>query len=498
MTATSPASTARVLPDTTPWRRALTGALSGLLAGLLYGSLLSSQQMSPMLPAADFSPESVPPLLLHLLVSAAIGLVFGLVSGDQISTAGEGVIWGVVVGMMWWMLGPLTLFPLLQGARPDWSMTFARSTFPQLAGLSVTYGAMMGLLFWVLNGLAIHRRAGWLARRGWIHTLQAATSGGLAGLLGGWVFGVWMEQAGFFPLIAGLVNSTDPLTGRWLHFGISILIGVTYGVLFQEETRTLGTSIAWGMGYGLIWWIVGPLTVMPWLLGQGVQWSLLAAQSAFPSLIGHLLYGITLGFVQALLSRVWRLLFVDSDPLMREPEGPGTRNLRALLLGAVASIGGGLAFTVVMVATNALPMVAGLMGMSGDLEGFILHMGISVVIGAAYGVLFRRDAQSPTTALAWGLVYGMVWWVLGPLTLMPALLGAPLAWSVEAVSGAFPSLVGHLLYGVVLALLYHRLLLYYAPRQMSSSRDHHRPSRAAPALWMLIVLLLLLLLLLQV
>lgn len=151
-----------------------------------------------------------------------------------------------------------------------------------------------------------------------------------------------------------------------------------------------------------------------------------------------------------------------------------------------------------MVATNALPVIAGLMGMSGAIEGFIVHMGISVLIGAAYGLLFQHESTSPYAALAWGLVYGTVWWVLGPLTLMPSLLGSPLQWSLEAASSNFPSLVGHLLYGVVLAFVYDRLLQRYDPRRANAAQTEIAPSaKAVPALWVLVLILLFFILLLQ-
>ncbi len=470
------------------------GTLAGLLAGLIYAALLTSQQISPMMNATDLPGDS----LFHLLLSAIVGGWFGLTLGERTATVGGSLVWGINFGVLWWLVGPLTLFPLLNGVRPDWSVTTARTAFPLLVGLSVTYGAFMGLLHWGLYKLVVNRRNLRVVRQRLLHTVQASISGGLSGLLGGWIFGMWMEQTGFFPLVAGLVNSTDPGMGRSLHFGISVLIGVSYGILFQRDTRTIGTSIAWGLVYGLIWWILGSLTLMPLLLGQGVQWSLAAAQSVFASLIGHLLYGITLGVAQAVLNQIWRTLFVDSDPLMREPEGPGTRGLRALGLGAVASIGGGLAFTTVMVATNALPVIAGLMGMSGAIEGFIVHMGISVLIGAAYGLLFRHESTSSYAALAWGLVYGTVWWVLGPLTLMPSLLGSPLQWSLEAASSNFPSLVGHLLYGVVLAFVYDRLLQRYDPRRANAAQTEIAPfAKAVPALWVLTLILLLFIVLLQ-
>jgi uncharacterized membrane protein YagU involved in acid resistance len=431
--------------------------------------------------------------LLNLLLSAIVGACFGLVLGKQAVTAGQGLVWGIVLSVVWWWLGPLTLFPLSHGERPTWDLATAQTAFPLFIGLAVTYGAFLGVLYWLFCTVVENRYHLQRLRQHVWHFLQVAITGGLAGLLGGWVFGAWMEQAGFFPLIAGLVNAADLDTGRGLHFLISIIIGISYGVLFVQDTRTFGASIAWGMIYGFMWWVLGALTLMPWLLGAGIQWGLAPAQAAFPSLLGHLLYGITLGIVQSGLVYIWRVLFIDSDPLTREPEGPGTRNLRALGLGAIASLGGGLIFSGVMIATNALPVVAALAGMSSPLVGFFVHMAISSIIGATYGILFRAEIATRHTALGWGMVYGVMWWLLGPLTLMPLLLGSPLQWSLESASNNFPSLIGHLLYGVVLALLYSGLSQRYLPH----AKNRQQPTtQATPALWLLIILFLFFMLLL--
>ncbi len=468
--------------------RVLIGTLAGLLTGMMYGALLDSQQMSPMMHLTDLPGNT----FFHLLLSALVGASFGLMLNKQAETPGKSLIWGITLGVGWWLVGPLTLFPVFNGGSPDWRIAAAGHAFPLLIGLAVTYGACMGLLYWLLVELVETRPDLQLIRHALRQTAQAAISGGLAGLLGGWVFGIWMAQAAFFPLIAGLVNSTEVMTGRGLHFGISVIIGISYGILFQRDTRTIGSSIAWGLVYGLIWWMLGPLTLMPWLLGQGVQWSLSAAQEAFPSLIGHLLYGITLGIAQASLSQLWRTLFVDSDPLTREPEGPGTRSLRALGLGAAASIGGGLVFSMVMVATDAIPTEAHLVGMSsGVAAGFVVSMVISTIIGAVYGLIFRQEITSRHFAPGWGLVYGVMWWVLGSLTLTPLILDHPLQWSLEAATGNFPSLVGHLLYGVILALVYDHLLNQSLKRSVHQvMKKTFVPSSASPVLGLLVGLLL--------
>jgi hypothetical protein len=50
----------------------------------------------------------------------------------------------------------------------------------------------------------------------------------------------------------------------------------------------------------------------------------------FGSLVGHIIYGLILGVVYATLDRLWVRLFIQSDPLNREKEGPGFRFLRSL------------------------------------------------------------------------------------------------------------------------------------------------------------------------
>ncbi len=62
----------------------------------------------------------------------------------------------------------------------------------------------------------------------------------------------------------------------------------------------------------------------------------------------------------------------------------------------------------------------------------------------------------PPAVMGFGLAYGGAWWILGPLTLMPLLMGMGFGvnWNAAAAAGMLPSLVGHLMYGGVLGLVY--------------------------------------------
>lgn len=133
--------------------------------------------------------------------------------------------------------------------------------------------------------------------------------------------------------------------------------------------------------------------------------------------------------------------------------------------------------------------------------GLLVHVAIAAVVGMTYGVLFRRQAFDSAAAVGWGMSYGFVWWVLGPLTLAPVILGSAPAWDVASATAAFPSLIGHLAFGAGLGFSAHRLEARYSPWWISRSEreaalmDARRTAAmsAGPALWTLLVLVAVLL-----
>ena len=122
--------------------------------------------------------------------------------------------------------------------------------------------------------------------------------------------------------------------------------------------------------------------------------------------------------------------------------------------GVVGGVAGGLVFGAMMAAMGMLPMIASVVGSSSALIGFLYHMFNSVVIGAIFGLLFGAQSHNYGLGAALGLLYGAIWWVLGPMILMPLLLGMGLQFGAAFTPPMLMSLVGHLLYGLITGLVY--------------------------------------------
>ncbi len=116
-----------------------------------------------------------------------------------------------------------------------------------------------------------------------------------SGLTGGVVFGAMMAMMGMLPMIGNMVGIPSAWVGFFVHMLISATIGGTYAVLVTASG--LRGGVASGLAYGVAWWILGPLTLMPFFMGMGlgVNWNVAAAGQAMPSLVGHLIFGGILG-----------------------------------------------------------------------------------------------------------------------------------------------------------------------------------------------------------
>jgi hypothetical protein len=125
--------------------------------------------------------------------------------------------------------------------------------------------------------------------------------------------------------------------------------------------------------------------------------------------------------------------------------------------GIIGGLVGGLVMAVPMAMMGALPMVGALIGQPNAIVGFLFHLVISAVNGAGFTYTLANRVTDLGSGITWGLIYGAIWWVLGPLLIMPTWMGMGPQLMGAGISAAIPSLGAHLLFGGALGYVYNML-----------------------------------------
>ena len=395
---------------------------------------------------------------------------------------------GSTFGAFWWYLGPLTLLPLMTGGSPTWDVVSAQEALPLLLG-HVFYGAATGLALVFIRHRPKVQALMTMVRPG------ALLRGALAGLICGSLLGVSLSVQDQLQSSVGL--SADQSLAPWmLTLLIGLLSGVCFALLYPAPTDGAGPALIRGSVYGFLWWVIAPLTLVPLIGGSGLLWELGDINEVFATLPGYILLGAGVALLYQGLGGLVNVLFSDLIG-SGDQEGVGAQGLRILGRTITGGLAGGLLFSLIMIQTDFLPSVADLVGTTSLVAGFFVHMAIAQLVGASYGVLFRRQSYSVGSALGWGVSYGFFWSILGPLTLMPVFLGSTPQWTPEAVATVFPSLIGHLVYGAGLGITFYVLEARYNPWWITRTqfqanlvaRRRAQALSAGPALWALVVII---------
>ncbi len=123
---------------------------------------------------------------------------------------------------------------------------------------------------------------------------RRVAAGAAGGVLGGLVFGAMMQVMDMIPMVAMLVDSESLAVGWAVHLAISLLLGAGFGLLAGRGLDSWGTGLALGVGFGVVWWVLGALIAMPAGLGMP---TLQLTTMAWQSLMGHVVFGAVLGAV---------------------------------------------------------------------------------------------------------------------------------------------------------------------------------------------------------
>ncbi|KUO14531.1 hypothetical protein [Streptomyces dysideae] len=134
-----------------------------------------------------------------------------------------------------------------------------------------------------------------------------AAWGAAAGLVGGVGFGIWMSvskpmmDTAMIKMVAGLLGSDSAFAGWLIHLGISLSAGLVFGAMLGQWATRMMPAIVLGLAYGVVWWVMGALWIMPANLGMPVfEWNDVTSSSFG----GHLVFGLLIGAAYSCIATV--------------------------------------------------------------------------------------------------------------------------------------------------------------------------------------------------
>ncbi|PYN87526.1 MAG: hypothetical protein DMD87_14060 [Candidatus Rokuibacteriota bacterium] len=116
---------------------------------------------------------------------------------------------------------------------------------------------------------------------------------------------------------------------------------------------------------------------------------------------------------------------------------------RRIGTGLVAGLIAGIVFTLVALFlrtampgdehTSMLVVAAEALHSHGRLAGWVASLVYTVIIGGIFGWLVSAEPADEPRLMLWGGLYGLAWWIVSGVLLIPALLGkVPLSSAAHA------------------------------------------------------------------
>lgn len=126
---------------------------------------------------------------------------------------------------------------------------------------------------------------------------------------------------------------------------------------------------------------------------------------------------------------------------------------KVIWYGLIGGIVGGLLFGIVMHMQGMIAMLAGTMGSESIIFGWMIHMMISVIFGVAFGLLTLVIQNIWILAV----VFSVGIWIIGPLVIMPMMMGMGTNLANAFTPDQLMSLVTHLFFSFIVAIVFKLL-----------------------------------------
>ena len=130
-------------------------------------------------------------------------------------------------------------------------------------------------------------------------------------------------------------------------------------------------------------------------------------------------------------------------------------NKKNLWTGAISGVLAGIIFGFIMIKTGAFDEFGKLVGNLNPFSVFLMHIIYTTIIGIIFAMTFHKVAHDFFQCVMGGMVYGVIWWVVGHLILSPLMMGYAVSLDFQTMTDAFPMLISYLVFGTSLGLIYY-------------------------------------------
>ncbi|AIY05650.1 hypothetical protein Plano_1685 [Planococcus sp. PAMC 21323] len=132
-----------------------------------------------------------------------------------------------------------------------------------------------------------------------------------------------------------------------------------------------------------------------------------------------------------------------------------TSIVKAALIGSTVA---GFLFGIFMQMMGMITVIASMAGSDSLVVGWIMHMMISWIFGLGYGAMTYFSSRYYIL----GVIHGVIIWIVGPLLVMPIMMGMGPMFGQMFASDQLMSLVTHLAFSLILAAVFSRLVNKHA------------------------------------
>lgn len=123
---------------------------------------------------------------------------------------------------------------------------------------------------------------------------------------------------------------------------------------------------------------------------------------------------------------------------------------RYVVNGVIGGVIGGILFGLFMQMMGMIGMIASLVGSESLVVGWIVHLIISVI----FGVTFALAHLVISNVWALAVLFGIGIWIVGPLVVMPLMMGMGTNLANAFTPDQLMNLVTHLFFSFVLAIVF--------------------------------------------